>query len=316
MEFMEQPFLGKVALVTGGTSGIGRAAAELLAQRGASVVLSGRRAAAGQTVVAAIEAAGGRARFVPADLAQPAGPAALVEATVAEFGRLDIAVDNAGTEGRFAPITELTEADWHHTTSVNLTAVWLCLKAQISQMVDQGQGGAIVLTSSWLARGGLAGSSIYSASKAGLDGMARAIALETAEHGVRVNTVNPGIIDTEMFRRFALPGSEQARPFTDHVPSHRLGSANQVAELIGWLCSDAASYVTGQSIAVDGGYAIPGHRWTPRGFPSRSSADNPRATEHTPRHRHPGAAYASAGSLRPPLCWCSMSPSSCQPSAR
>jgi NAD(P)-dependent dehydrogenase (short-subunit alcohol dehydrogenase family) len=173
---------------------------------------------------------------------------------------LDYAFNNAGTEGRFAPITELTETDWEHTITANLKAVWLCMKYEIEEMLKQGNGGAIVNTSSWLGKGGLIGSTIYSASKGGLDGMVRPAALEYASHGIRINNINPGIIDTEMLRRFFQPEDEAAKPFINHIPAKRLGTSEEVAETVVWLCSDAASYITGQTISVDGGYAIPGHR--------------------------------------------------------
>ncbi|MEN9567656.1 MAG: hypothetical protein RLZZ69_2852, partial [Cyanobacteriota bacterium] len=174
--------------------------------------------------------------------------------------RLDCAFNNAGTEGVFAPITQLTEADWEHTITVNLKGVWLCLKYEIEQMLKQESGGAIVNTSSWLAKGGLVGSTIYSASKGGLDGMVRPAALEYASQNIRINNINPGIIDTEMFRRFFHLEDEGAKPFLNHIPAQRFGTSEEVAEVAMWLCSDAASYVTGQTLSVDAGYAIPGHR--------------------------------------------------------
>lgn len=183
-----------------------------------------------------------------------------IDKTVEIYGRLDCAFNNAGTEGRFAPITELTEADWEHTITANLKAVWLCMKYEIAQMVQQSSGGAIVNTSSWQAKGGLVGSTIYSVSKGGLDGMVRPAALEYASYGIRINNINPGIIDTEMLRRFFQPQDEAAKPFINHIPAKRLGTAEEVAETVLGLCSAAVSHITGQTISVDAGYAIPGHR--------------------------------------------------------
>ncbi len=250
----------KVALVTGGSSGIGRAAALVFAQRGAKVVVAARRAEQGNQLVEQIQQLGGEASFIQTDVAKSVEIEALIQQTVERYGQLDYAFNNAGTEGVFAPITELTETDWEHTITTNLKAVWLCLKYEITQMLKQGNGGAIVNTSSWLAKGGSVGSTIYSASKAGLDGMIRPAALEYASQGIRINNINPGIIDTEMFRRFFNPEDEAAKPFLNHIPAKRFGTSEEVAEVAVWLCSDAASYITGQTLSVDAGYTIPGHR--------------------------------------------------------
>lgn len=253
----------KVALVTGGSSGMGRAAALQFAKQGAKVVVAARRENAGNETVRQIQHLGGEASFVQTDVSQPAEIEALIQKAIALYGQIDYAFNNAGTEGVFAPMTQLTEENWDHTINTNLKAVWLCLKYEIEQMIKQGTGGAIVNTSSWLAKGGLMGSTIYSASKGGLDGMVRAAALECAQHGIRVNNVNPGVIDTEMFRRFGNPDDPNdavVSAFTQHIPLKRLGSSEEVAEAVVWLCSDAAAYITGQTILIDGGFAIPGFR--------------------------------------------------------
>lgn len=253
-------FQGKVALVTGGSSGMGRAAAIAFAKYGAKVIVAARREDKIQDVVTQICNSGGDAYFIKTDMANPDKIRALIERTVERYGRLDYAFNNAGVEGKFAPIVELTETDWEETISINLKAVWLCMKYEIEQMLKQGSGGAIVNNSSWLAKGGLVGSTIYSASKGGLDGMVRPAALEYASHNIRINNINPGIIDTEMFRRFVHPDDAAAKLFIHHIPAHRLGTSEELAQIVVWLCSDAASYITGQTISVDGGYAIPGHR--------------------------------------------------------
>jgi len=256
-------FQGKVALITGGSSGMGRAAAIAFAKHGATVVIAARREEQSHDVITKIRDLGRKSYFIKTDVANPNEIRLLIEKVVEEHGRLDFAFNNAGTEGKFSPITELTETDWEHTITTNLKAVWLCMKYEIEQMLKQDSGGAIVNTSSWLAKGGLAGSSIYSASKAGLDGMVRPVALEYASRNIRVNNINPGIIDTEMFRRFGNPDDPNdalVQAFTHHIPAKRLGSSEEVAETVLWLCSDAASYIAGQTISVDGGYAIPGHR--------------------------------------------------------
>ncbi len=250
---------GKVALVTGAGSGMGRAAALACARDGArAVVLAGRRPAELEETAVAVRARGAEALVVPTDVSRDADVRRLVEGAVARFGRLDAAFNNAGVEGAFAPIKELSDAQFDETMAINLKGVWLSCKHEMEAMARLGNGGAIVNTSSWLAHGAFPGSSIYSASKAALDGMVRALAQEGAADGIRVNNVNPGIIDTPMFRRFA--DDETARPFVDHTPAGRLGTPEDVADAVAWLLSDAARFVTGQSILVDGGYAIPGHR--------------------------------------------------------
>lgn len=254
---------GKVALVTGGSSGMGRAAAISFAKNGAKVVVAARREDKSQKVVTGIQDFGGDACFIQTDVSNADEIRCLIEKTVEYYGRLDFAFNNAGTEGKFAPITELSESDWERTITVNMKAVWLCMKYEIEQMLKQDSGGAIVNTSSWLAKGGLIGSTIYSASKAGLDGMVRPAALEYAPYNIRVNNINPGIIDTEMFRRFVPIGDLEAiklKPFLNHIPARRLGTSEELAETVIWLCSDAGSYITGQTISVDGGYGIRGHR--------------------------------------------------------
>ena len=252
-------FENKVVLVTGATSGMGRETAIAFAESGASVALVGRRQAEGEATADFIRGAGGTAIFLPADLAGGESVIAKVVArTVAVFGRLDVAFNNAGVQGTMGPITDADESEWDRVHNLNLKSVWLACKHEFRQFQAQGDGGVIVNTSSFLSQGAVAGSSIYSASKAGVDALTRALALEGGPHGIRVNTVNPGAIVTEMFRQSVDPDSEAALPLKKSVPLlYRLGTGADIAGTVLWLSSDAAAYVTGQSITVDGGLTIP-----------------------------------------------------------
>lgn len=251
-------FSGKVVLVTGATSGMGRDTALAFAAAGASVALVGRREAEGAAAVEAIESAGGKAIFLQADLTGGEVVIAdVVARTVAAFGRLDAAFNNAGMQGRMAPITDATEAEWDEVLDLNLKSVWLACKHEFLQFQKQNGGGVIVNTSSFLSYSPVAGSSVYSASKGGLDAMTRALALEGGPHGIRVNNVNPGATVTEMFRRSTDPGSDAEAFLKNAVPlQHRLGTGDDIAGAVLWLCSDASAYVTGQTITVDGGLTI------------------------------------------------------------
>jgi NAD(P)-dependent dehydrogenase (short-subunit alcohol dehydrogenase family) len=253
-----QSFAGRVALITGGGSGIGRAAAIAYASRGARVVVAGRRQAELEETVELIVAQGGEALSVPSDVSLAAEVRALVGATVHHFGRIDMAFNNAGIEGQFAPIVELDENDFDHLIAVNLKGVWLSIKYEITAMLRSGEGGAIVNTSSFLARAATPGSSAYSASKGALESMIRPIALEVGPQGVRINNVLPGAIDTPMFAR--LGGAAAATSLSGFTPLRRVGMPTDVADVAVWLCSDDARFITGQSLLVDGGFTIPGMR--------------------------------------------------------
>ena len=248
----------RIALVTGGGSGIGRAAALAYAREGAKVAVAGRRAKEIEETVRLITLGGGEAYAVPADVSVAEEVRSLVAAVVEFYGRLDIAFNNAGVEGRFAPITELTEADFDHVVSVNLKGVWLSIKYEVEAMLAQGSGGVIVNTSSFLARGAVAGSSAYSASKGALEGMIRAVALECGPKGIRINNVLPGVIDTPMFGR--LGGCDVRVPLEAYTPLRRVGQPADVGDVAVWLSTDEARFVTGQSLLVDGGLTIPGLR--------------------------------------------------------
>jgi NAD(P)-dependent dehydrogenase (short-subunit alcohol dehydrogenase family) len=252
-------FKGKIALITGAGTGIGRSTAVAFSKAGArGIVLAGRRRSELEATGDLVSRAGATPLVVPTDVSVERDLETLVRQAIAKFGAIDAAFNNAGIEGAFAPITDLTGDQFDATIAINLKGVWLSCKQAITAMKSQGRGGAIVNTSSWLAYGAFPGSSIYSASKAALDGMIRALALEVAADDIRVNNVNPGIIDTPMFRRFADDAA--AQPFIQHTPTRRLGTPEDVAETVVWLCSDHARFITGQTILIDGGYAIPGHR--------------------------------------------------------
>jgi len=244
---------GKVALVTGGTSGIGRDTAILFAKAGAKVAIAGRREAEGQETVELVRAAGGDGVFVRADVSKASEVEALIKNTVERFGRLDVAFNNAGIEGVWVPIVRQSEADWDRTIEINLKGVWLCLKYEIRQMLRQGDGGAIVNMSSITGLIGTAGAATYSASKHGVIGLTKSAALETARTGIRINAVCPAVIETPMGDR--LFGSPAAHKYVLGChPIGRFGKPMEIAEAVVWMCSDRASFMTGQSLVLDGGF--------------------------------------------------------------
>jgi NAD(P)-dependent dehydrogenase (short-subunit alcohol dehydrogenase family) len=244
---------GKVAIVTGGTSGIGRDTAVLFAQAGVKVVVAGRREVEGNETVELIRAAGGDGLFVKTDVAMAAEVQALVRKTVEKFGRLDIAFNNAGIEGNLVPIVIQPEADWDRTIDINLKGTWLCLKYEIQQMLKQRSGGAIVNMASVAGLIGSAGFATYSASKHGVIGLTKSAALETARNGIRVNAVCPAVIETPMGER--IFGAPEVKPHAIGLhPIGRFGKPMEVAEAVVWMCSDRASFMTGQSLVLDGGF--------------------------------------------------------------
>jgi NAD(P)-dependent dehydrogenase (short-subunit alcohol dehydrogenase family) len=243
---------GKVVLVTGGTSGIGREAAVLFAKEGARVVAAGRREKEGNATLELIRGAGGEGIFVKTDVSRAAEVKSLVEKTVAAFGGLDCAFNNAGIEGAWIPIVEQTEEDWDHTIDINLKGTWLCLKYELQQMLKQGRGGAIVNNSSVAGFIGSRGTATYSASKHGVLGLTKAAALEVAKNGIRVNAVCPAVIETPMADRLFGPPEIQKWALGLH-PIGRFGQSIEVAEAVVWMCSSKAGFMTGQSLVLDGG---------------------------------------------------------------
>ena len=244
---------GKVGLVTGGTSGIGRETAVLFAKAGAKVVVAGRRAVEGEETIELIRAAGGDGLFVKTDVSKASEVETLVQKAVEKFGRLDIAFNNAGIEGVWSPIVRQSEEDWDRTIAINLKGVWLCLKYEIRQMLMQGGGGAIVNMSSITGLVGAVGVAAYSASKHGVIGLTQTAALENAKTGIRINAVCPGFTETPMSDRvFRAPGVHKY-VLSCH-PIGRLGRPKEIAEAVLWMCSDRASFMTGQSLVLDGGF--------------------------------------------------------------
>ena len=244
---------GKISLVTGGTSGIGREAAVLFAKAGAKVVIAGRREVEGNETVALVRAAGGDGLFVKTDVSKASEVETLVKKTAEKFGRLDVAFNNAGIEGVWVPIIRQSEEDWDRTIDINLKGVWLSLKFEVRQMLKQGGGGAIVNMASIFGQIASAGAAAYAASKHGVIGLTKAAALETARNGIRINSVSPAAIETPMAARiFGAP--EIHKSVVSQHPIGRFGTPLEVAEAVVWMCSDRASFMTGQSLVLDGGF--------------------------------------------------------------
>jgi NAD(P)-dependent dehydrogenase (short-subunit alcohol dehydrogenase family) len=250
---MTRELEGKVGLVTGGTSGIGRDTAVLFAKAGAKVVVAGRRELEGNETIELVRAAGGDGLFVKADVSKASEVETLIRKAVERFGRLDVAFNNAGIEGVWVPIIRQSEEDWDRTIDINLKGVWLCLKYEIRQMLKQGGGGSIVNMASITGLVGSAGAAAYSASKHGVMGLTKVAALENARNGIRINAVCPAAIETPMAERiFGAP--EVHKYVLSCHPIGRFGRPTEIAEAVVWMCSGRASFMTGQSLVLDGGF--------------------------------------------------------------
>src|SRR5712692_7586116 len=241
----------KVALVTGALTGIGRAAAIAFAQEGAKVVVSGRREKEGQELAAELQALGAEAIFVHTDVRNDDDVRKLVDQTVSRFGRLDIAVNNAGTEGTPGPVTEQTAESYAATFDTNVLGTLLSMKHELRVMIPQRRG-SIINVSSTYGHTGAADASIYAASKHAVIGLTQSAALEAAESGVRVNAVAPGPIDTDMLTRFTGTDERKAG-LVSTVPLKRMGRPEEIAQMIVFLSSDKAAFSTGATFAADGG---------------------------------------------------------------
>jgi NAD(P)-dependent dehydrogenase (short-subunit alcohol dehydrogenase family) len=240
---------GKVGLVTGGGTGIGRATALAMARAGAAVVIGNRDAAKGEAVVELIRRAGGRAAFQRTDVGKPADARALVERAIAEFGSLDVAFNNAGMDGEQVPLHEQDIEKASALFDVNIKGVFYCMKYEIGQMLATG-GGAIVNTSSIFGLNGYPGWSLYAATKHAVTGMTKAAALDYARLGVRVNAVGPGPVETPLLVK-GTGGDPHS--YASFVPMGRIGQPEEIADAVVWLLSDEARYVTGHTLPIDGG---------------------------------------------------------------
>ena len=248
---METIFKGKVAIVTGGTSGIGKATAIAFAEKGATVVIVDW--IENEETLNLIKASGGEAIFVKCDVSKATEVKAMVEKTIAAFGRIDYAFNNAGIEGTNAKTADCTEENWDKTIGVNLKGIWLCMKYEIPEILKQGKG-VIINCASVAGLIGFGGLPAYVASKHGIIGLTKTTALEYAKQGLRVNAVCPGVIQTPMIDRITGKIKETIEEFKGLEPIGRFGLPEEIANAVLWMCSDEASFVTGHAMVVDGGF--------------------------------------------------------------
>jgi NAD(P)-dependent dehydrogenase (short-subunit alcohol dehydrogenase family) len=260
----EKRFAGTVALITGGSSGIGRATALSFAREGANVVIASRGVERGEAVRHEVQALGAEAEFIPTDVSQASDVESLLRRTIARFGRLDYAFNNAAAldVGVFKPSADFSEEEFDKHIASNLKSVWLCMRYEIGHMLNRGGGGAIVNTSSLNGLGGVAQNALYAASKAGVLGLTKSAAQEYAKQGIRINALVAGGFDTPMlngvFQRVSPQDPLAAKAgLAQQVPLGRVGRPEEAADAVLWLCSNASSYVTGHSLIVDGGMTTP-----------------------------------------------------------
>lgn len=245
-------FVGKVAFITGAASGIGRATAKAFAAEGARVAIADRSEDALAQVASEVKAAGGEVLAITCDVSKSEQVEAAVAQTVAAFGRLDIAFNNAGVENKATQVHEIDPAEWDRILDINLRGTFVCMKHEIAQMLRQG-GGVVVNTSSGAGIRGVAGGSAYAASKHAIIGLTKSAALDYAKANIRVNAILPGNIETPMMDRFTGGDMQKA---IDLEPVGRLGKPEEIAEAVLWMCSDLGGFVTGAAISVDGGWSL------------------------------------------------------------
>ena len=253
---MKGKFENKVAIVTGASSGIGKATAIAFAKESANVVVADIDTESGESTVRIIEESGGKAIFVEVDVSKAGEVKALIDKVVNSCGRLDVAFNNAGLIGDIGLTNECTEENWDRVIGINLKGVWLCMKYEIPQMIKQGKGTIVNASSVMGLVGSPNGISAYIASKHGVLGLTKAAALEYAQKDIRVNAVCPGFIRTPMIDRLTEGSAEAEAGMIARLPVGRLGAPEEIAEVVLWLCSNAASFVTGHAMTVDGCYTI------------------------------------------------------------